>query len=153
MRKMLEEEETWVVCAGVLLACLGLALIGFGRWYNLEISNGWPIYLAGSIFCLGGLFYLGWKDPAVEPGSEELPQPGSKNVYLGRLDLNGYSLRAYECETARDGKQFRLVSIPAVPPQKEAALIRYIVNEGLIENISRKMSKKIEEEAGWAFFQ
>jgi hypothetical protein len=70
-----------------------------------------------------------------------------------RLDLNGYSLRAYECETARDGKQFRLVSIPGVAPQKEAAVIRYIVNEGLIENILQGMSKEIEEEAGWAFFE
>ena len=152
MRKMLEE-EAWFICAGVLLTCLGMALIGFGRWYNLDISSGWPIYLAGFIFCLGGLFYLGWKDPFGEPDREELAQPGSKNIYLGRLELNGYSLRAYERETARDGKQFRLVSIPAVTPQKEAALIRYVVNEGLIENISQGMSKKIEEEAGWAFFQ
>ena len=43
--------------------------------------------------------------------------------------------------------------MPGITAQKEAALIRYIVNEGLIENISRGMSKKIEEEAGWAFFQ
>lgn len=146
------KEEAWVMCAGILLVCFGMALIGFGRWYNLDISQGWPIYLAGSSFCLGGLFYLGWKDPSVEPSWDELPQPGSK-IYLGRVDLNGYSLRAYECETDRDGTQFRLVSMPAVNPQKEAALIRYIVNEGLIENISRGMSKKIEEEAGWAFFQ
>jgi hypothetical protein len=130
-----------------------MTLIGFGRWYNLDISQGWPIYLAGSIFCLGGLFYLGWKDPSGEPSWDELPQPGPKNIYLGSLNLNGYSLGAYECETDRDGTRFRLVSNPALTPQKEAALIRYMVNEGLIEKISRGMSKKIEEEAGWAFFQ
>jgi hypothetical protein len=38
-------------------------------------------------------------------------------------------------------------------PEREAAFIRYIVNEGLIENIWRETSKKIEEEAKWAFFQ
>ena len=152
MRKVLKE-EAWVICAGILLVCFGMALIGFGRWSNLEISPGWPIYLAGSIFCLGGLFYLGWKDPSVESDCGEPPQPGLKNIYLGSLDLNGYSLRAYECETDLDGTRFRLVSNPAVSPQQEAALIRYIVNEGLIEKISRGMNKKIEEEAGWAFFQ
>ncbi|HYY29084.1 MAG TPA: hypothetical protein VE860_14115 [Chthoniobacterales bacterium] len=147
------KEEVRVICAGILLVCLGMALIGFGRWYNLDIPQGWPIYLAGSIFCLGGLFYLGREDSSAESDCEEPPQQGSNNVYLGTLHLNGYLLKAYECETDRDGTRFRLVSTPAVTPQKEAALIRYIVNEGLIENISRGMSKKIEEEAGWAFFQ
>ena len=111
MRKVLKE-KAWLICAGILLVCLGMGLIGFGRWYNLDISQGWPIYLAGYIFCLGGLIYLGWKDSSVDPSWVELPQPGSKNIYLGSLDLNGYSLRAYECETDRDGTQFRLVQCP-----------------------------------------
>jgi hypothetical protein len=152
MRKVLKE-KAWVICAGILLVCFGMALIGFGRWYNLDVPQGLSVYLAGFIFCMGGLFYLWWKDPSDEPSEDELPQPGSKNIYLGNLHLNGYSLRAYECQTDCDGTRFRLVSIPAVRPHKEAALIRYIVNEGLIENISRSMSNKIEEEAGWAFFQ
>ena len=73
-------------------------------------------------------------------------------MYLGSLDLNGYSIKTYECETNQGEKQFRLVSMPAATLEKEAALIRYIVNEGLIENFSRGISEKIEEEAAWAFF-
>jgi hypothetical protein len=47
-------------------------------------------------------------------------------------------------------KQFRLVSSPKVSPEQEAAYIRYIVNEGLIEDWWPQMNKKITEEANWA---
>jgi hypothetical protein len=140
-------EEAWGICASILLVCLGIALIGYGRWQNLDISNGWPVYPAGSIFCLAGMHYLGSEDPSREPAYNKDPQLGSKYVCLGRLALNGHSIRAYEIETDQGNKRFRLVSIPAVTHEKEAALIRYIVNEGLMENISQGMSEKIEEEA------
>jgi hypothetical protein len=37
-------------------------------------------------------------------------------------------------------------------PEREAACIRYLVNEGLIEELWPQMSQKIKEEADWAFF-
>jgi hypothetical protein len=46
-----------------------------------------------------------------------------------------------------------LTSIPALTPEKEAALVRYMINEGLIEEFWRGMRQKIEEEGAWAFFQ
>ena len=35
--------------------------------------------------------------------------------------------------------------------EQEAACIRYLVNEGLIEELWPKMSQRIKEEADWAF--
>jgi hypothetical protein len=40
---------------------------------------------------------------------------------------------------------------PSVSPALEAAFIRYIIHEGLIEDLLPQMSNQIEEEAGWAF--
>jgi hypothetical protein len=37
-------------------------------------------------------------------------------------------------------------------PEREAALIRYLINEGLSEQIWPQISRRIEEEATWAFF-
>jgi hypothetical protein len=38
-----------------------------------------------------------------------------------------------------------------VSAKQEAACIRYMVNEGLIEEFWPDMNKKIKEEADWAF--
>jgi hypothetical protein len=76
-----------------------------------------------------------WKDPLSTPGFQEEPTQEPKSIYLGKFDLNGYSFRAYERETDKAGRQFRLISFPSLTPEREAAFIRYMVNEGLIENI------------------
>jgi hypothetical protein len=152
MQKAREEQPAWRICVGILLTYLGMALIGFGGWYSLELSMRWFIYLVGSTVFLAGLFLI-WKDPLSTPGFQEEPTQEPKSIYLGKFDLNGYSFRAYERETDKAGRQFRLISFRSLTPEREAAFIRYMVNEGLIENIWRRMSKKIEEEANWAFLQ
>jgi hypothetical protein len=37
-------------------------------------------------------------------------------------------------------------------PEREAAVIRYLINEGLSESMWPQISNRIEEEAIWAFF-
>jgi hypothetical protein len=37
-------------------------------------------------------------------------------------------------------------------PDREAAVIRYLINEGLSETMWPQISRRIEEEANWAFF-
>lgn len=152
MRKACQKQVAWPICVGILLVCLGVALIAFGEWHSLDLSAGCLHYLAGFTVLLGGLFLI-WKDPLSAPTFPEELAPEPEGVYLGRFKLNGYSFEAYECETTKGGRQFRLISFPAVAPEREAAFIRYIVNEGLVENIWQGMSKRIEEEANWAFFQ
>jgi len=150
-----QEQAAWRMCAGAVVTYLGVGLMGLGGLYSLELWLRWPTYFVGFTLFVGGLFFI-WKDllsgpdPPVKPIPE---QPDQEGVYLGSFDLNGYSFKAYERETANGNRQFRLVSLPPLTPEREAAFIRYIVNEGLIENIWRETSKKIEEEANWAFFQ
>ncbi len=37
-------------------------------------------------------------------------------------------------------------------PEREAAFIRYLIAEGLSETLWPQISRRIEEEANWAFF-
>jgi hypothetical protein len=94
-----------------------------------------------------------WTDPSSAPIFPEELGPGPRVGYLGRFKLNGYSLKAYERETDKGDRQFRLIACPPVTIEREAAFIRYLVNEGFVENVWRGMSKNLEEEANWAFFQ
>jgi hypothetical protein len=70
---------------------------------------------------------------------------------LGRIQLNGYYLIAYESEGANAKKQFRLRSYRTLSPEKEAALVRYLAVEGFLVSLWPEMKERIEEEANWAF--
>ena len=61
--------------------------------------------------------------------------PEADGVYLGKFNLNGYTFKAYERETVDGSRQFRLSAFPSITCEQEAALIRYLVNEGLVENL------------------
>jgi hypothetical protein len=148
-------QAAWPICVGVVVAYLGIALIGSGGWYSLGLWPRWPICLAGFTLLVAG-FFLAWKDLSRVGNlpKEPMPdQPEPEVFYLGSFDLNGYSFKAYERGTANGGRQFRLISFPPLTPEREAAFIRYIVNEGLIENIWPETSKKLQEEANWAFLK
>jgi hypothetical protein len=111
-------------------------------WYNIAIFH----------LFRGTLFSLRNHRPRVSKSREKVPlQP--EGAYLGRFDLNGHSFKAYECDSDENGTQLRLTSFPAVTTEQEAAVIRYIVNEGLVEIIWPEMGKEIVEEANWAFFR
>ena len=151
MLKVLEKQTAWRLCVDILLAGLGTALLGFAEWNSLEFSTWWPIYLAGSFLLLGGLFLI-WNGPWCAPVKEE-PMPEADGVYLGKFNLNGYTFKAYERETVDGSRQFRLSAFPSITCEQEAALIRYLVNEGLVENLVQGLSKRIEGETNWAFSQ
>ena len=150
MRKARRESSGWPVCLGIFLAYVGIALIGFGGWYSVKPSLRWLIYLAGSIVFLTVIFLV-WKDLLNARAYPEEPISPRGGHFLGEFELNGHFFKAYELETAQDGRQFRLFSSPRLTPEREAAFIRYIVNEGLVEDLWQGLSKKIEEEATWAF--
>ena len=105
------------------------------------------MYAAGFITCLSGTFLI-WKD-LVAAVVFSLARP--KGNFLGEFRLNGYFFEAYEQEEENGGKQFRLLTSPQIDPEREAAWVRYLVNEGLIEEWWPRMSQKIKEEADWAF--
>ena len=110
--------------------------------------NTGTLYVAGFVGCLGGCLLM-WKDLAA---AAVLSPARPKGNFLWEFRLNGYFLEAYEREGENGGKQFRLVSSPKMEHEREAACIRYLVNEGLIEELWPRMSQKIKEEADWAFF-
>jgi hypothetical protein len=150
MREFRKANTTWELCVGSVLAVIGILLIGFAGWKMLDLWISTTIYVAGSIACLGG-FFLIWKDLLEAAAFPDESLPRSEGNFLGRFRLNGYSFEAYEQKGENGRKQFRLVSSPKVSPEREAACIRYIVNEGLIEDLWPQRSKKIKEEADWAF--
>ena len=76
----------------------------------------------------------------------------SRELCLEKFYLNGYFFQPVEQETSNGWKQFRLSSTPPLNPDHEAAVIRYLINEGLSEKMWPPISRRIEEEANWAFF-
>ena len=71
--------------------------------------------------------------------------------FLGRFRLNCYTFEAYEQNGLHGNRELHLVSFRKIGCEQEAALIRYLVNEGLIEELWPQMSRKIMDETGWAF--
>jgi hypothetical protein len=147
MRQLEDFHATWEVCAGTCLSVVGIVLIGVGGAALLDDRIRPVMYVAGFIAFLGGAFLI-WRD-LVASEAYSLPRP--KGKFLGEFRLNGYFFKAYEREGENGSKQFRLLSTPKMDPDQEAACIRYLVNEGLIEELWPRMSGKIKEEADWAF--
>ena len=152
-----EKDSDCPLYAGVLFACVVMVLTFLGALDTAKIWIRILIYLAAFILCMGGVFilclggvFLIGKACKVALQDEATIAP--KSACLGTFHLNGRSFAAYEKETGHGGKQFRLLSYPSVDPEQEAAIIRYMVREGLIEDMWPQLSQKIQEEANWAFF-
>ena len=140
---------------GILLAEAGIGLLGFGKWDPMETGARMPFYVAGFLSLAIGMFLI-WKEPlsVLMIGDESSPDGTDcklKVGHLGRIDLNGYYLEAYEEEDDQRGRRFRLRSFPPIGPESEAGFIRYLVREGFIEKRWPGLSAHIQEEASWAF--
>ena len=153
---MPERLATCEFLVGILLAEAGIALIGFGKWDPMETGNHMPFYAAGFLLLAIGMFLI-WKEP-LSPrmiADEASPADGAacktKVRTLGKIDLNGHCLEAYEEESDDLGRRFRLRSLSPISPEGEAAFIRYLVREGFIEKRWPRLSAYIQEEASWAF--
>jgi hypothetical protein len=148
MREVKQYHTTREFCAGTFLAVVGIVLIGVAESEMLDDWIRIAMYVAGFVGYLTGSLLM-WKDLAAA-AALSLARP--KGNFLGEFRLNGYFLEADERVVENGGKQFRLVSSPQMEPEREAACIRYLVNEGLIEELWPRTSQKIKEEADWAFF-
>jgi hypothetical protein len=156
MRRNRERSWTWQLLAGLALAAAGVVLVGFGEWDALKIWTRVISYVGGFLVCVGGMFLI-WKETfraAIRDDEAALDETiiKWKETFLGRINLNGYFLEAYEEEAGYGGRRFRLRSFPPIGPEREAGFIRYLIHEGFIEKRWPRLSRKIEEEAGWAFF-
>jgi hypothetical protein len=135
---------------GLVTAELGMLLIGLGGWNALYFETRMLNYAAGSILFLSGLVLI-WIDARRMKVAWNGPALTSEGTYLGKFELNGHLFEAYERRANNGASEFRLLSSPSVNPAQEAAFVRYLVNEGLIEAMWPNMSRQIEEEANWAF--
>ena len=147
--KFPEKYSAWPLYAGVLFACVVMLLTLLGA---LDAGKIWIrilIYLAAFILCLGGVFLIG---KASKVALQDEATIAAESACLRTFHLNVRSFAAYQKETGHGGKQFRLLSYPSVDPEQEAAIIRYMVREGLIEEMWPQLSQKIQDEANWAFF-
>jgi hypothetical protein len=150
--KIPKRESPWQYVLGVLVAGLGVALVGLGAWEALNNETRILVYLGGCI-CLSSGLSLIWLDTIRLSAAGNQPLLTANGVYLGKFKLNNYLFEAYE-RAANDGRrEFRLVSHPPVSFAKEAAFVRYMVNEGLIEDMWPHISKQIEEDSNWAFVE
>jgi hypothetical protein len=133
---------------GVVIADLGMLLIGLGAWDALNGEMAILNYVGGSILFLSGLILV-WIDARLTVTRTKPVKP--KRSDLGKFRLNGYVFEAYEQGVDNSVRKFRLLSSPSVDPAREAAFIRYMVHEGLTEVMWPKMRRQIEEKAKWAF--
>jgi hypothetical protein len=144
----------WQLLPGVFFIYFGLVLVGCGQWNLLPIGTPVFFYAGGVLVCLFGMFLI-WKEPIKaliiedEKASDQMTSEGK--TFFGRIKLNGYCFEAYEEETADGGKRFRLLSFPLTDPERKAGFIRYLIHEGFIEKRWPLLSRKIKEEASWAF--
>ena len=152
MSQIQDSETGLELGSGLILTIVGIALIAIAAVQPIEQAVDCAIYVAG-FAAFGDGVTLIWKDllnSAAFSGEALLHSPGR---YLGAFRLNGYHIQAYERQRTEDNrKEFRLLSTPKMDAELEAACIRYLVNEALIEELWPRMSKKIAEEAKWAFF-
>lgn len=145
-----KRESPWQFVLGVIMADISVLLIGVGGWDALKFENRMLIYVSGLILLLGGLCLI-VSDTVKLTESSFRPILTSSGMYLGRFCLNGFLFEAYERETNEGRKEFRLTSTPSVRVAQEAAFVRYIVNEGLVDELWPDLSKRIKAEADWAF--
>ena len=135
---------------GIVIAESSALLIGLGGWDALNFETRMLIYVCAGITFLGGLLLI-WRDATRMTVARNKPALISRGSYLGKFRLNGYLFEAYEQGAANGVWAFRLISCPSVNRAREAAFIRYMVHEGLIEGMWPQMSRQIEEESDWAF--
>jgi hypothetical protein len=147
MRQLEDFHTTWEMWVGTCLSIVGIVLIGVGGSEILDDRIRPAMYVAGFLAFLGGAFLI-WRDLFASE-AHSLARP--KGKFLGEFRLNGHFFEAYERDEENGSRQFRLLSSPKMDPEQEAACIRYLVNEGLIEELWPRMSGKIKEEASWAF--
>ena len=107
---MPEKPATCELLVGTLLAEAGIGLLGFGKWDPMESGARMPFYAAGFLLLAIGMFLV-WKEPlsALMIADETSPDGAAckpKVRLLGRIDLNGYYLEAYEEEDDQRGRRF-----------------------------------------------
>jgi len=149
MHKKRSTNETLEICLGIVIsiavigtiACVDRTPHRFGTWIFL--------IAIGSLLCMIGLTVSRSRD--LDRHARKSLALGSSSLSLKGFRLNGCYFQPYEQEIPGGGRQFRLYSTMSINEDVEAALIRYLISEGLSETLWPQISDRIEAESHWAF--
>jgi hypothetical protein len=134
------------IIGGFFSLTSGFVLVGILNWESsTDLAVNLVTGLVGVALCFAGIRLL------LVATADDGPPVHVDGVELGSVQLNGYYLVAYECETPDGRKQFRLASSRTLTPEREAALIRYLALEGFLVSLWPEMKERLQEETEWAF--
>jgi len=151
MQKTRESNGIWALYLGTLLLVVIIAAVVWSEYKMYRLGSWIVLGTGGFVFWFIGFASTRHYGPT--SSLVDSKSGGSSSEFgLREFYLNGYFFQPVEQETSNGRKQFRLLSTPPVSSEREAAFIRYLINEGLSEEMWPQMSKRIEEEANWAFF-
>jgi hypothetical protein len=151
MPKTRETKGIAAACLGMLLLIVIVSLVVWCEYKTNHVIAWMVLCVGGVVFWFIGLAAAGSGAPDRSIRKSALTRSSSELCFM-QFYLNGYFLQPYEQQTLTGAKQFRLSATPQMSPEREAAFIRYLINEGLTEEMWPRISQKIEEEANWAFF-
>jgi hypothetical protein len=151
MQERRHSNEMWAICVWTLLLIFIIAAVVWSEYKSNHIGTWIALCAGGFVFWFIGLALAGKRAPANTQPRHELAE-GSGDLCLREFYLNGCWFQPYEQGTSIGRKQFRLSSTPQISPDREAAVIRYLINEGLSGKMWPQTSSRIEKEANWAFF-
>jgi hypothetical protein len=151
MQETRQTNGIWALYVGTLFL---IAIISLVVWceYKTNHTVTWLILSAGGfVFWIAG-FVATRREASAGPTGRSGLAESSMELCFVKFDLNGYFFQPYEQLTLDGRQRFRLLATPSMSPEQEAAVIRYLINEGLTEKMWPRISRRIEEEANWAFF-
>jgi hypothetical protein len=152
MRSVRRLHKRWQLCLGYIfiITGIGLILIDFPETQTLKSSLQVALGASSFLAPIIGLFLI-WNARSGSARSARGVLATSEGNFLGRFRLNCHTFEAYEQNGLYGNKELHLMTSPRISSEQEAACIRYLVNEGLIEELWPQMSRKIMEETDWAF--
>jgi len=151
MRETRCKSGIWALCFGMWIVAIVFAAVLWSAYKTYDIAALLALSAGGFLFLVIELILIRRNERLKVRQKDELTGY-SKQLCLEGFYLNGLFFQPYEEAISTGHKKFRLLCSPPMEPEREAALIKYLINEGLSERMWPQISRRIEEEATWAFF-
>ena len=149
MHKKRSTHETLDICLWIVISIAVVATIACIDYTAYHLGTWIVLFAVGSLLCIIGLTLSRSRD--LDRQARESLALKSSSLSLKGFRLNGRYFQPYEQEIPGGRRQFRLYSTMSISEDVEAALIRYLINEGLSETLWPQISERLEAESRWAF--
>ena len=151
MQKSQESNGSGALYLGTLVLIVIVSVVVWSGYKTYHLGTWLVLCAGGFVFWFVG-FASSRHSASASSQVKSKPAVGSRELCFKEFYLNGDFFQPFEQETSNGRKQFRLSSTPPLGSDREAAVVRYLINEGLSERMWPQISRRIEEEANWAFF-